>query len=82
VDYAGQTMPVTDPKTARFARRSVRCGVGCQQLHLCRSHLDAEPVDWIHSHVRAFEFFDGTSQLVIPDNLKSGVKKPCYTSRS
>ena len=34
--------------------------------------------DWIHSHVRAFEFFDGTSQLVIPDNLKSGVKKPCY----
>jgi len=28
--------------------------------------------------VRAFAFFDGTSQLVIPDNLKSGVKKPCY----
>jgi transposase len=34
--------------------------------------------DWIHAHVRAFEFFDGTSQLVIPDNLKSGVKTPCY----
>jgi transposase len=34
--------------------------------------------DWIHSHVWAFEFFGGTSQLVIPDNLKSGVKTPCY----
>ncbi len=34
--------------------------------------------DWIHAHVRAFEFFGGSSQLVIPDNLKSGVKQPCY----
>jgi transposase len=34
--------------------------------------------DWIHSHIRAFEFFQGTSCLVIPDNWKSGVKTPCY----
>ncbi len=34
--------------------------------------------DWIHSHIRAFEFFQGTSRLVIPDNWKSGVKTPCY----
>jgi hypothetical protein len=30
------------------------------------------------SHVRAFEFFQGTSRLIVPDNWKSGVKKPCY----
>ncbi len=29
--------------------------------------------NWIASHVRAFEFFGGTSELLIPDNLKSGV---------
>jgi transposase len=34
--------------------------------------------DWTHAHIRAFEFFDGTSLLVVPDNLKSGVKQPCY----
>ena len=28
-------------------------------------------------HQRAFEFFDGVSDLVIPDNLKSGVQKAC-----
>ncbi|MBO0861200.1 MAG: IS21 family transposase, partial [Chloracidobacterium sp.] len=35
-----------------------------QQLH-----------NWIGSHVRAFEYFQGSPKLVIPDNLKSGVTK-------
>jgi transposase len=29
-------------------------------------------------NARSFEFFGGTSQLVIRDNLKSSVTKPCY----
>jgi len=33
--------------------------------------------DWIGSHVRAFEFFGGVSELVIIDNLRSGVTKSC-----
>jgi transposase len=28
--------------------------------------------------VRAFEFFDGTSRLVVPDNWRTGVKAACY----
>jgi transposase len=34
--------------------------------------------DWVGSHVRAFEYFNGVTELVIPDNLRSGVKKPCW----
>jgi transposase len=34
--------------------------------------------DWVGSHVRAFEYFSGTTELVIPDNLRSGVKKSCW----
>jgi transposase len=36
---------------------------------------------WIHSHVRAFEFFAGTSPLVVPDNWRaaaSTVNRPAY----
>lgn len=33
--------------------------------------------DWIGSHVRAFEFFGGVTQLIVPDNLKSGVSRTC-----
>jgi transposase len=34
--------------------------------------------DWTHSHVRAIEFFRGTATVIVPYNLKSGVKAPCY----
>ena len=33
--------------------------------------------DWIMSHVRCFEFLGGVPELIIPDNLKSGVTKAC-----
>ena len=29
------------------------------------------------SHSRAFVFFDGVPEIVVPDNLKAGVKHPC-----
>jgi transposase len=32
--------------------------------------------DWIYAHIHAFESFDDATRLTIPDNLKSGVKKP------
>ncbi len=31
--------------------------------------------DWIASHVRAFEFCDGCSEILVPDNLRSAVSR-------
>lgn len=33
--------------------------------------------DWIQSHVNAFDFFGGITEIVVPDNLKSAVSKSC-----
>ena len=33
--------------------------------------------DWIGSHVRALEYLGGVPEVVVPDNLKSGVTSPC-----
>src|SRR5262249_32981935 len=33
--------------------------------------------DFLSAHVRAFEFFGGVPELVIPDNLKAAVTKAC-----
>ncbi len=33
--------------------------------------------DWIGSHVRAFTFYGGLPEIVVPDNLKSAVSKAC-----
>ena len=32
-------------------------------------------VDWINTHVNMFNFYGGTSEVLVPDNLKSGVTK-------
>ena len=31
--------------------------------------------NWLRSHVRCFAFLGGTSQILVPDNLRSGVTK-------
>lgn len=33
--------------------------------------------DWIRAHIKAFEYFEGCPEIVVPDNLKSGVKRAC-----
>jgi transposase len=38
---------------------------------------DEQLASWIGAHVRAFEFFQGTPKLVVPDNAKTGVTKAC-----
>ncbi|MDT7815385.1 MAG: hypothetical protein QOJ42_5301 [Acidobacteriaceae bacterium] len=79
VDYAGQTVPVTDPKTGEVRQAAVFVAVlGASSYTYAEASWTQNLWDWIHSHVRAFAFFQGTSRLIIPDNLKSGVKTPCY----
>jgi transposase len=34
--------------------------------------------NWIGSHMRAWEFFGGVAEVVVPDNLKSAVTHPSY----
>ncbi len=36
--------------------------------------------DWIGAHLRVFEFIGGTPEILVPDNLKSGVT-PAATNR-
>jgi transposase len=79
VDYAGQTVPVIEPKTGEVRQAQVFVAVlGASNYTYAEATWTQNLWDWISSHVRAFAFFEGTSSLVIPDNLKSGVNKPCY----
>jgi transposase len=79
VDYAGQTVPVTDPGSGEVRQAQVFVAVlGASNYTYAEATWTQNLWDWIHAHIRAFEFFDGTSLLVVPDNLKSGVKQPCY----
>ena len=62
VDYAGQTVGVTDPKTGEVRQAQVFVAVlGASNYTYAEATWTQNLWDWVHAHVRAFEFFDGTS---------------------
>ncbi len=77
VDYAGQTIPITDPTTGEVRQAQIFVGVlGASSYTFVEAHESQELPHWISGHVHMFAFFGGTTQLVIPDNLKAGVTHP------
>ena len=78
VDYAGQTVDVVDALTGEVREAQVFVAVlGASNYTFCEATWSQTLPDWIGSHERAFSFFGGVPELLIPDNLKSGVAKTC-----
>lgn len=79
IDYSGPTLPVIDPSTGEVRNAQVFvASAGAGGLIYAEATFSQQLPDWIASHVRMFEYFGGVTEILIPDNLKSGVKKPCW----
>jgi len=79
VDYAGQTVPIVDAKTGEVRSAQVFVAVlGASNYTYTEATWAQGLPDWIGSHVRMFTFFGGAAELLVPDNLKSGVNKVCF----
>ena len=79
MDWAGDTVPIYDRESRRnHAGLDLRRRAGRQHLHLCATQRsDQDLANWIDCHVRAFEFFQGTTKLIVPDNPRTGVTRAC-----
>ena len=78
VDYCGQTVPLADPATGIVKEAQVFVAVmGASSYTYAEATLSQSLPDWLGSHVRAFRFFGGLPQIIVPDNLRSAVSKPC-----
>ena len=78
IDYAGPTVPVINPDTGEVRRAAIFIAVlGASNYSFAEATWSQTLGDWLESHVRAFEFFGGTTTIVIPDNLKSAVTRAC-----
>lgn len=78
VDYAGQTVPVHEPLTGQVRQAQVFVAVmGASNYTYAEATWSQALPDWISAHVRALEFFGGTPELIVCDNLKAGVSKAC-----
>ena len=79
VDYAGQTVAVYDLGTGQMREAQIFVAVlGASNYTFAEATWTQSLPDWIGSHSRAFAFFGGVAQIVVPDNLKSGVSKACF----
>jgi len=79
VDYAGATIPIHDPETGEIHPAAVFVAVlGASSYTFAEATAGQDLRSWIGSHVRAFRFFEGVTEIVVPDNLKSGVTHPSY----
>ena len=78
VDFAGKTIPIINPSTGEVTQAQIFVAIlGASNYTYALAVSDQGLSCWITAHVRAFQFFSGTSEIIVPDNLKSGVTKPC-----
>ena len=76
VDYAGATIPVYDPQSGEAHPAAVFVAVlGASSYTFAEATAGQDLRNWIGSHMRAFEFFGGVTEVVVYDSVpghKSG----------
>lgn len=78
VDFAGSKPQLVDPETGAVREAELFIGVlGASSLTYGEAVESQALEPWIGAHVHMFEAWEGVPEIVVPDNLKSGVTTPC-----
>lgn len=79
VDFAGDTIPIHDPRTGEISQGHVFVGVlGCSNYTYAEVTATEKLSDWIGAQVHALEEIKGVPLVVVPDNTKAAVRSPCW----
>ena len=79
VDYAGLGVPITDAYSGAVHEAQIFVAtLGASNYTYAEATPTQTLEDWLGSHRRALEFLGGVPEIIVPDNLKAGVKSPCY----
>lgn len=74
VDWAGSTLEVIDVDTGEKITAYLFLAVlPSSQYGYCEAFLSMTMPDWIRGHINAYEFFGGVTEILVSDNLKTGV---------
>ena len=69
-------MSIVNPDTGEIRQAQVFVAVlGASNYTFACASWSQNQADWLNAHVQVFEFFGGVPELVVPDNLKSAVRK-------
>jgi transposase len=79
IDFSGDKAHYQDPATGRIIDAELFVSVlGASSYIFARAVPDQTTESFIGCNIRAFEFYGGCSECLVPDNLKSGVTHACY----
>ncbi len=78
VDWAGPTIPIYSRTSDEATPAHLFVAVlGASSYTYAEAAPDEQLISWLSVHMRAFEFFGGVPQLIVPDNAKTGVTRAC-----
>jgi transposase len=79
VDFAGDTIPIVDPKTGAITPGQLFVAVlGCSNYTYAEVTPTQQLPDWIGAQVNTLEDLKGVPLVVVPDNTKTAVSSPCW----
>jgi len=79
VDYSGDTVSIVDPHTGEVTQAHLFVAVlGCSNYTYAELTASEGLEDWLGAHVRALEFLGGVPRILVPDNAKTAVRRPCW----
>jgi transposase len=74
VDWDGATLPLYDKLTGKSCKVYLFVGTLPFSMYCyAKACLTMKEEDWINAHISMYEYFGGTTRMLIPDNLKVGI---------
>jgi transposase len=76
IDFSGSGLDIVDPVTGECQQAVLFLAVlGASNLTYAEPVLHQDLPTWVGCHVRAFQYFGGTTEIWVPDNPRPGVTK-------
>lgn len=78
VDYSGKRPSIVDRNTGKVTEVELFvAAMGASNWVYAEATATQQVPDWIAAHTNALEALGGVPQMIVPDQLKSGVTVPC-----
>lgn len=77
LDWAGATLPIYAADGSIHPAALFVSALGVSSYTYAEAVANQQMENWLKVQMNAFEFYGGCPQLLIPDNTKTGVSRPC-----
>jgi transposase len=77
-DFAGGTLSITDPTNGIVTKAHLFvCALGASSYTFAKLFWHEDSEAWCLGHAQAFDFFQGCTEVIVPDNPKPVTTKAC-----